>query len=365
DYDEQISRIQKQSLLVNMIAGGLMSPSDSVLGIATSTVSPAVSHEIGQYFKGLAEENKRQGITEEAELTASQKTAHIAAHAILGAVTANANGGNALSGALSAGGAEAIAPVISSMLYKETNPENLTAEQKETISAVTQALGTLSGSVTGDSSLDAYVGGTVATNAVENNWQVNQSVRPTEKDIALHTRKYSVLERIMPAHMLGYATDEETKTQLMFLSGVRNAETGAVAVALSPYAIQPVTWEYAKVATDSVAIDAFVTTTLENQPYTVNNLKYSLSGAILTGGLYKAGANSMITGSKITALPNGVVSKIPATKEAQVVQKVFETSTKAKAEGISYLTDKAITSQTNQNDNSKVLIKKRSDWFGK
>ena len=169
EYNRQVEKIETQKLIANIVGAGLLSPADSLTGVAVSAVSPAVSHEIGQYFKGLAEENKRQGITEEAELTASQKTAHIAAHAILGAVTANANGGNALSGALSAGGAEAIAPVISSMLYKETNPENLTAEQKETISAVTQALGTLSGSVTGDSSLDAYVGGTVATNAVENN----------------------------------------------------------------------------------------------------------------------------------------------------------------------------------------------------
>ncbi|MBR6027192.1 MAG: hemagglutinin repeat-containing protein, partial [Neisseriaceae bacterium] len=164
-YNEQVEIIDRQNLGLNMVAGGLLAPSDSVLGVATSTIAPAASYQVGQYFKDLADQNPN------GELTTSQKTAHIATHAILGVATASANGGNALSGAISAGGAEAITPVIVAMLYgDEVKPENLTAEQKETVLNITQALGAVSGSLNGDSSLDAYVGGTVATNAVENNY---------------------------------------------------------------------------------------------------------------------------------------------------------------------------------------------------
>ena len=153
DYDAQVKRIDRQNLVVNVVAGGLLAPSDSVLGVATSTLAPAASYQVGQYFK----EQGKEGSFE-----------HIATHAVIGALTSAANGGNALSGAVSAGGSEYIAQVTANTLFNK-KAEDLTADEKQTVSTVAQAIGTLSGSVTGDSSLDAYVGGTVATNAVENN----------------------------------------------------------------------------------------------------------------------------------------------------------------------------------------------------
>ncbi|MBQ9724995.1 MAG: VENN motif pre-toxin domain-containing protein, partial [Neisseriaceae bacterium] len=161
EYNRQAETIQNQKLIAKMLGAGLLSPADNVLGVATSAVSPAISYEIGQYFKAHNAENT---------------PAHIATHAILGAIVSGANGGNALSGAISAGGAEAITPIITTMLYgNETKPENLTAEQKQTVSTVAQTIGVLSGSVTGDSSVNAYIGGTVASNAVENNSTVGQA----------------------------------------------------------------------------------------------------------------------------------------------------------------------------------------------
>ena len=52
------------------------------------------------------------------------------AHAVLGAAVAAAGGNDALAGALSAGGAEAVAPKVSTFLYGTADPEKLTAEQK-------------------------------------------------------------------------------------------------------------------------------------------------------------------------------------------------------------------------------------------
>src|SRR5699024_102952 len=98
---------------------------------------------------------------------------HILAHGIAGAAMAAANGGDLLSGAISAGGAEALAPIIAEFLYgKGKNPEDLTADEKNTLSAIIGILGTGAGALTGDSAIDAVIGDSVATNAVENNYNL-------------------------------------------------------------------------------------------------------------------------------------------------------------------------------------------------
>ncbi|MHC5226275.1 VENN motif pre-toxin domain-containing protein [Ignatzschineria sp. LJL83] len=91
---------------------------------------------------------------------------HILAHAVAGAAMAAANGGDLLSGAISAGGAEALAPIIAEFLYgKGKTPEDLTADEKNILSAIVGILGTDAGALTGDSAIDAVIGDSVATNA--------------------------------------------------------------------------------------------------------------------------------------------------------------------------------------------------------
>ena len=166
EYEEQAKKIELQKLITNVVAGGLLAPSDSVLGVATSTLAPAASYQVGQYFK----EQGKEGSFE-----------HIATHAVLGALTYAANGTNALTGAISAGGAEAATPIVAKVLYGKDNSQNLTADEKETVVAVTTAIGTLSGSIVGDSSANAYIGNTVAGNAVANNWlTAEQNIRKKE-----------------------------------------------------------------------------------------------------------------------------------------------------------------------------------------
>ncbi|SUO89825.1 Uncharacterised protein [Suttonella indologenes] len=95
-----------------------------------------ISYEIGQKFKELAKDNA------DGKLTEKQQAAHVLAHAILGAAVAAAGDNNALAGALSAGGAEAVAPYISKWLYGKDKGSDLTAEEKETVTAITNLLGT-------------------------------------------------------------------------------------------------------------------------------------------------------------------------------------------------------------------------------
>ena len=78
---------------------------------------------------------------------------------------------NILAGALASGGAEALAPIIAEFLYgKGDHPEDLTADEKNTLSAIIGILGTGTGALTGDSTIDAVIGDSVAANAVENNY---------------------------------------------------------------------------------------------------------------------------------------------------------------------------------------------------
>ena len=154
DYDTQVKNWQRGQVLLNSIAAGLSAPTQSTTGIVAATASPALSYEIGQQFK---------------KHNAEGTPAHILAHAVLGAAVAAAGDNNALAGAISAGGAEAAAPIISNYLYNEQDGSKLTAEQKETVTAITNLLGTATGAVIGDTTANAVQGSLNAQSAVENN----------------------------------------------------------------------------------------------------------------------------------------------------------------------------------------------------
>ena len=146
---------QYSKVLLNMVASGLSAPTQSGAGIAAATAAPAISYEIGQYFKAQGQEGSLK---------------HIVAHAILGAAVSAAGDNNALAGALSAGGSEAAAPLISQWLYQESDGSKLTAEQKDTVNAITSALGAATGAVVGGgTAADVAQGSLNAQNAVENN----------------------------------------------------------------------------------------------------------------------------------------------------------------------------------------------------
>uniref|UniRef100_UPI00280C055E VENN motif pre-toxin domain-containing protein n=1 Tax=Neisseria mucosa TaxID=488 RepID=UPI00280C055E len=167
EYEDGLKVRQRGKVLLNMIGAGLSAPTDSAAGIAAATASPAVSYQIGQYFKGLAQKNP------DGRLTSGQETAHILAHGVLGAAVSAAGGNDALAGALASGGAEAAAPVIGKWLYGKGDGGSLSAEEKETVSAITRILGTTAGAAAGNSSADAVQGGMAADGAVGNNYAIS------------------------------------------------------------------------------------------------------------------------------------------------------------------------------------------------
>ena len=172
--ENQRDNWQYSKVLLNMVASGLSAPTDSAAGIAAATAAPAVSYEIGQYFKAQKQEGSLK---------------HIVAHAILGAAVSAAGDNNALAGALSAGGSEAAAPLISQWLYQEADGSKLTAEQKDTVNAITSALGAATGAVVGGTAADVAQGSLNAQNAVENNSQLFDDLRSWTKEKANNAAK--------------------------------------------------------------------------------------------------------------------------------------------------------------------------------
>ena len=156
EFEKKQQQLQNLGILVDSISAGLSAPTTSGLGIATASISPKVSYEIGQYFK-----------SKDAEGSIS----HTLAHTLLGAAVAAAGGNDALTAGLSAGGAEAAAPILSKYLYGK-DAKSLTADEKGTISAITGLVASGVGATTGDVS-STVQSGQVAQNAIENNRMLN------------------------------------------------------------------------------------------------------------------------------------------------------------------------------------------------
>lgn len=142
-------------LLLDSVAGALYSPNtNGAFGTVAQVAAPHLVSELGDYF----ERTGQQG-----------STGHIVAQGVLGAALAAATGNDALIGGLVSGGSEAFTPILTNWLYGTTNPSELTAEQKSTVSAIV-GLGTvgLTASTGAEGSTIANASST-AQNVAENN----------------------------------------------------------------------------------------------------------------------------------------------------------------------------------------------------
>ncbi len=139
---------------------------NGAIGTIANAGKPWLASEIGQYFK--QESNK------------DKTTAQVLAHTILGGAIAAATGNDALSGALAAGGAEALAPTLTHFLYGK-KPDELSADEKQTISSIIS----LGGALVGGSGSDAVSGGQLAGNAVDNNYLALEAIDRDQADKAV------------------------------------------------------------------------------------------------------------------------------------------------------------------------------------
>uniref|UniRef100_UPI000AFD0AE5 hemagglutinin repeat-containing protein n=6 Tax=Xanthomonas graminis TaxID=3390026 RepID=UPI000AFD0AE5 len=151
----------------------------SVSGQATSQVAgnalaPYAAQLIGQTFDG------NHGSDPDAAM-------QVLSHALLGAVLAEVNGTSGTGGVLAGAGGELAAQWLTKELYGNDpraidptngkfNPNLLPEEDKQTIVALSQAVGALVGGMTGGGLSEAAVGSNIAGNAATNNY-LNQPQR--------------------------------------------------------------------------------------------------------------------------------------------------------------------------------------------
>ena len=138
-HDDLIAKADRQQhdmVLFDSITGAIYGPnSNGATGYVARAVAPQVSYQIGQYFKG----------------TNGEGTApHILAHGILAAAVSSATGNDPTTGALSAMGAEAAAPMVANFLFGDKPISELTADEKATVSSITSLAGLGLGATTGD-----------------------------------------------------------------------------------------------------------------------------------------------------------------------------------------------------------------------
>jgi hypothetical protein len=162
---DEANKQQEKMVLFDSITGAIYGPNtNGVTGYVARAVAPEVSYQIGQYFKGNDFLNGLDGGNRNGEGSAP----HILAHGILAAAVSAATGNDVTTGALSAMGAEAAAPMVAKFLFRTDDPSQLTAEQKATVSSITSLAGIGVGSTTGDVGSAVNAGETAKTTIDDN-----------------------------------------------------------------------------------------------------------------------------------------------------------------------------------------------------
>ncbi|MCO6509137.1 MAG: VENN motif pre-toxin domain-containing protein [Snodgrassella sp.] len=145
------------------------------LQAATNALAPYAAELIGKQFGHGDNQNQ---------------AAQLVAHALLGAISASVNGGNAAAGAVGASAAELAAQYLIKQLPKdqypeaidprtgEIDPNRLPESVKASIRDLSSAVATVSGGLTGGSLVNAQIAGVVGQNAVENNVDLIQLISP-------------------------------------------------------------------------------------------------------------------------------------------------------------------------------------------
>ncbi|WP_337661545.1 VENN motif pre-toxin domain-containing protein, partial [Pectobacterium brasiliense] len=119
---------------------------------------------------------------DESKITASDIAANAMAHAVVGAVVAQLSGQDAAAGAIGASSGELIAHVIMADQYPGKTANDLTEEEKQSVSALsTLASGLVSG-LASNSTASAASGAQSGRNAVENNYLSNQQRSERDKE---------------------------------------------------------------------------------------------------------------------------------------------------------------------------------------
>ncbi|OOF37658.1 hemagglutinin repeat-containing protein [Rodentibacter heidelbergensis] len=180
--DKQIGSItqemnQTQQKIDNNV--GIGSPNGMAIRAVTAALQAAAQNDTNGAIVALASPYLNKKIHEMTDGdTAKDKAANLAAHALLSAVEFQVTGKDPLTGAIAGVTGEATAEILTRTLYNKA-PSELTANEKENISTLSQIAGGLAGALTakangtskenGGGMALAVAGAETAKRAVENN----------------------------------------------------------------------------------------------------------------------------------------------------------------------------------------------------
>ena len=142
------------------IQQGLQAATAAIQGLAGGDMAKAIAGGASPYLAEVIHNMTTDPVTGQVN-----KEANLMAHAVVGAVVAQINGNGALAGASGA----AVGEFIAQQLYPDIKREDLTEEQRQTISSLSTLAAGLAGGLTGDSSADAVAGAQAGKNSSENN----------------------------------------------------------------------------------------------------------------------------------------------------------------------------------------------------
>ncbi|WP_439863550.1 hemagglutinin repeat-containing protein [Pseudomonas antarctica] len=143
----------------------------------TAALQGLVGGDIGSAIAGASAPYLAQVIK---KTTGDNTALNIMAHAVLGAVVAQAQGNSALAG----GAGAATGEFIAHQLYPGTATDDLTQKQKETVSALSGLAAGLAGGIAGGDLSGAVTGAQAGTNAVQNNWLSPEQSLTFDKELS-------------------------------------------------------------------------------------------------------------------------------------------------------------------------------------
>ncbi|MCB5321722.1 hemagglutinin repeat-containing protein [Yersinia intermedia] len=159
---------------------GIQAATAAVQGLAGGDMAKALAGGSAPYLAEVIHNMTTDPVTGKVNTEAN-----LMAHAVLGAVVAQVNGNSALAGASGA----VMGEYIAQKMYPGINREDLTEEQRQTISALGTLAAGLAGGLAGGSTADAVAGAQAGKNAVENNYlSVSEK---TELELAKQTLQNS------------------------------------------------------------------------------------------------------------------------------------------------------------------------------
>ncbi|WP_176701086.1 VENN motif pre-toxin domain-containing protein, partial [Gilliamella sp. Bif1-4] len=199
--DEQQQKIYEDAYKESMNQGMTAMGSDTRQGIdmAVSLINGLISGDMTGAAAGALAPKIATIIKQQTE---GSTVANTVSHAILGAVVAELQGNSALVGGLGAAASERGAEVIMGILYPGKTVAELSQEERQQISALSQLATGLAIAAAGGDIQDVNTGVAAGKNAVENNYLNSQD---HQKKVGLEYREEE-----------GLLTDEE-KQQLMEL----------------------------------------------------------------------------------------------------------------------------------------------------